>query len=228
MNCNYCGEHINKILSLKKIFWLEKLAQNELCINCQSKFKLLPNDNVCYGCQRPSETEYCGDCLRWKKKYPTYFFHHEALFFYNNAMHEWFKEYKFHGNYLLRFSFSEYVKNYFKKKSEFIVIPLPVSEKRMQERGFNQVEGILDAAGVDYCPCLIRKKDNKPQAQKTRKERLELQQPFEITEEGRRIVENQCIILVDDIYTTGRTIFHAAQVILENQPKKLYTFSLSR
>lgn len=228
MNCSYCSELISKNLSLKEIFLFNKLFRHQLCLTCQSKFALLPKENLCYGCHRLSKEDYCGDCLKWQRKYPTYFFHHEALYSYNDSMHEWFEEYKFRGNYLLRHSFSEQVRKYFRDKKEFIVIPLPISAQRMSERGFNQVEGILEAAGVDYQACLVRKKDGKPQAKKTRRERLQLQQPFELTEAGKEIVRNQSIILVDDIYTTGRTIFHAAQVLLENNPKKLYTFSISR
>ncbi|MBP2100250.1 ComF family protein [Enterococcus rivorum] len=228
MKCSYCRETINRNLSLKEIFVLKKISENQLCSTCQSKFELLPEDDICYGCHRISKRKYCSDCLKWQEKYPTYSFHHEALYAYNESMHEWFEDYKFRGNYLLRYCFSEEVRKYFKQKSKCLVIPLPISGKRMSERGFNQVEGILDAAGVTYQSCLIRKTDSKPQAQKTRQERLQLQQPFELTEEGKEIVRNQSIILVDDIYTTGRTIFHAAQVLLENKPQNLYTFSIAR
>lgn len=228
MNCSYCNGFCSKILSFKEIFLLKKITTPLLCLTCQSKFDLLPKENVCYGCHRLSKKKYCEDCLKWQKIYPAYSFHHEALYRYNNNMHKWFEEYKFRGNYRLRYSFSDEVRNYFKEKHDFIVIPLPISAERLSTRGFNQVVGILDAAGVTYQSYLVRTQESKPQAQKTRQERLKLQQPFELTKIGKEKVRNQSIIIVDDIYTTGRTIFHAAQILLENQPLKLYTFSLSR
>ena len=36
------------------------------------------------------------------------------------------------------------------------------------------------------------------------------------------------IILVDDVYTTGRTLFYAAECLLPYQPKKIRTFTLAR
>lgn len=105
---------------------------------------------------------------------------------------------------------------------------MPISQERMAVRGFNQVEGLLEAAGVDYQPYLVRFADGHSQVTKTRSERLQLVQPFELTKEGQKAVSNKSVLLVDDIYTTGRTIFHGAQVILENHPAELYTFSLAR
>ncbi|MGX7200732.1 ComF family protein [Enterococcus plantarum] len=105
---------------------------------------------------------------------------------------------------------------------------MPISTERMKSRGFNQVEGLLDAANICYQPYLVRFADSLSQVQKTRKERMALKRPFKLTLEGQKAVLNKDILLVDDIYTTGRTIFHAAQVILENDPSKLYTFSIAR
>ncbi|MGX7412861.1 ComF family protein [Enterococcus caccae] len=213
---------------MKEIFLPKKILSEQLCSRCAKKFQLLEKKESCQGCQRQTKKAYCNDCLRWQQLYPNYDFHHEALFSYNQAMQEWFEEYKFKGNYQLRYSFVSFLQSYFKQKKEFIVIPLPISKERMNVRGFNQVEGLLGAAGITYQPYLVRFADGVSQVTKTRNERLQLTQPFELTKEGQKAVSNQNILLVDDIYTTGRTIFHGAQVILENHPAKLYTFSLAR
>ena len=55
---------------------------------------------------------------------------------------------------------------------------------------------------------------------------MRLQQPFAIQKENQKI-KNCSVILVDDIYTTGRTLFHAA-VINDCYPKSLNTFTLAR
>ncbi|MEI5991745.1 hypothetical protein A5881_003284 [Enterococcus termitis] len=228
MKCNYCRQTITRNLAIKEIFLPKKIMSEQLCSQCVEKFQLLGKKENCHGCQRQTKHTYCEDCLKWQQYYPGYDFHHEAIYIYNQAMQEWFEEYKFKGNYRLRYSFASALQRYFEKKKNFLVIPMPISTKRMEMRGFNQVEGILDAAGISYQPYLIRFAEGVSQVQKTRKERLTLQQPFKLTKEGLREVENKDILLVDDIYTTGRTIFHAAQVILEKKPAKLYTFSLAR
>ncbi|EOH99409.1 comF family protein [Enterococcus haemoperoxidus ATCC BAA-382] len=228
MKCNYCAQMINRNLTLKEIFLPKKIVSEQLCLHCVKTFQLLEKKDSCHGCQRQTNKLYCEDCLKWQRHYPNYDFHHEALFFYNQAMQEWFEEYKFKGNYRLRYSFANFLQDYFKHKKNVIVIPMPISNERMKVRGFNQVEGLLDAAGITYQPYLERFVDGVSQVQKTRKDRLALKQPFLLTKEGQKIISNKEILLVDDIYTTGRTIFHAAQVILEMNPSKLYTFSIAR
>lgn len=220
---------ISRNLTIKEIFLPEKIAAEQLCLSCAKGFQLLEKKGSCLGCQRQlSTTPYCNDCIMWQRRYPEYDFHHEALFVYNKTMQEWFEEYKFRGNYRLRYSFAVFLQTYFKKKKNVLVIPMPISTERMKVRGFNQVEGLLDAANIPYQPYLVRFIDGDSQVQKTRKDRMALKQPFKLTKEGQEAIIAREVLLVDDIYTTGRTLFHAAQVILENTPSKLYTFSLAR
>lgn len=228
MECNYCNNKIVRNLSLREIWWPQKIMTEQLCIACLQKFKKLTNKNRCLGCFGVSEQKYCLDCLRWKKLYPNYSFHHEALFSYDQAMQEWFREYKFKGNYLLRYSFAPIIKEYFKQKKNVLIIPIPISQKRRTERGFNQVTGLLQGADVPFCDLLIRNQTDKAQVLKNRKERLALEQPFTILEKKIEKIKDQSIIIVDDIYTTGRTLFHAADIILSYSPLRLYTFSLAR
>ena len=228
MYCNFCKNKIIRNLSLKEIWLPQKIITEQLCSVCSKKFKKLPTKDRCQGCFGFSDQNFCLDCLKWKKEYPNYSFHHEALFSYNQAMQEWFQEYKFKGNYLLRHSFSPLIKEYFKNKKNKIIIPVPVSKTRMSERGFNQVAGLLEVAEVSFHEWLVRDTGGKAQVLKDRKERLRLKQPFILQEKKKDKIKNQSIIIVDDIYTTGRTLFHAADIILSCSPADLYTFSLAR
>ncbi|MGL2319807.1 hypothetical protein ACFIVR_06345 [Oenococcus oeni] len=57
-------------------------------------------------------------------------------------------QYKFVGDYRLRLVFLEKLSDKFKNtiiKSDF-VIPIPISKKTLQIRGFNQVTGLFDFA----------------------------------------------------------------------------------
>lgn len=228
MFCNYCGREKSERLSLKKLLLPVPIQPAELCSACQVKFIKISKAGCCYGCSRPSSVDYCLDCQKWQRRYPDYFFHHEALYNYNEGMHEWVEAYKFKGDYHLRLSFSQEINHYFRDKKDVLIIPLPVSEQRLAQRGFNQVVGLLDGAKITYSTYLERVVDNRPQAQKTRAERLALKQPFEVPQKVKEKLKNRSVILVDDIYTTGRTLFHAAEAINDCQVKSLNTFSLAR
>lgn len=161
------------------------------------------------------------------KKYPEYTFKHEALYRYNDGFQEWIEQYKYRGDYQLRYTFYNDLKRYFKDKRNLLVIPIPLSDEKQRKRGFNQVEAILDATNIKYQRILLKKNDTAPQAKKSRYERLKMLQPFSLHIDG-KIIEHQEIILVDDIYTTGRTLFYAAECLLPYHPKKIMTFSLAR
>lgn len=102
---------------------------------------------------------------------------------------------------------------------------IPVDEETMATRGFNQVEGWLE--GLNYhCALQMKQRQGRiKQARKTRQERLRSKQPF--LYRGPR-VENRNILLVDDIYTTGRTLYYARQIALLQGAKHVRSITLCR
>lgn len=59
----------------------------------------------------------------------------------------------------------------------YTVVPVPLSLKRHEERGFNQVSAMLDAAGIPYQDFLSKKEIEK-QSVKGRQDRLSTENPF--------------------------------------------------
>ncbi|OJG70325.1 ComF operon protein C [Enterococcus phoeniculicola] len=108
----------------------------------------------------------------------------------------------------------------------FVICPLPLSFVRIEKRGFNQVEGILEAAEITSIQ-LLKRIELAPQSDKNRKARLLMPQPYTLATEKKQIT-NRSILLVDDVYTTGRTLFHAAEILLSASPKRLETLTLAR
>lgn len=228
MNCVYCKQKISRLLSIRELLSFKPINSSELCPSCQKKFCLLDERFLCRGCSRECSMAFCKDCLLWQKKYPDYSFQHSALFHYDEEMKQWFEEYKFKGNYQLRHSFSQHLAEHLKKEKDTIIVPIPLSERRLAERGFNQVEGLLNGAGISYTNCLKRTGHDPPQSKKTRQERLSGNQPFELCPMNKQILANRKVLLVDDIYTTGRTLFFASEILLKIPVKTLKTFSLAR
>lgn len=199
---------------------LLKNTHSQVCEDCFQKFEKI-SDNHCPTCYKEA-TKDCLDCRYWQNQGKEV--EHKSLFIYNQVMKEYFSRYKFQGDYILRKVFSKVIRKELKKYKDYAIVPIPVSEKKIQKRGFNQVEGLLEAAGISY-RTLLNKKETEAQSSKNREERLKSRGNFSIQKE-KNIPEK--ILLVDDIYTTGSTLQDAKQTLIENGVKEIMTFSLAR
>ena len=106
--------------------------------------------------------------------------------------------------------------------ANFILIPIPLNEKRRRWRGFNQAEEIgkelskflparLASQGEAggklplVSDCLLRVKNNYPQVELSEKERKENVKDIFFCQNKKEIFGKK-ILLVDDVYTTGATM----------------------
>ncbi|MBF0778458.1 ComF family protein [Streptococcus cuniculi] len=218
--CLLCQQTLKKRVLFSDILLLKKEREG-ICLDCRQGFSPI-SDIHCPTCFKEGEKNVCSDCLYWEKQGAAV--SHESLYRYNEHMADYFSRYKFVGDYLLRTVFATELQTYFKDKRGYAFVPIPISDKRMAERGFNQVTGLLSSAGLSFQE-ILQKEDTKKQSDKTRQERLELKQPFSIVE-NTAVPEN--IILIDDIYTTGSTVQLAKQVLMKNGAKIVASFSLAR
>lgn len=110
------------------------------------------------------------------------------------------------------------------------LIPIPLHKKRFQKRGYNQAYEVAKIIGerlnivVDN-EIMQRKKDTVAQKQLSMQERKKnLNNAFFITQNN---VKYNCIILIDDIYTTGSTIDEATSVLRRAGVKNIYFICIS-
>jgi len=103
--------------------------------------------------------------------------------------------------------------------NENLVIPVPLSKKRLRWRGFNQAELIAQKVAEKYNlkldnKNLIRIKHKKPQAKLNEIHRLEnIKGCFSWQGEN---LNKKNIILVDDVVTTGATLNECAKILKAN------------
>lgn len=72
---------------------------------------------------------------------------------------------------------------------------------------------------------LLEKQDAIAQSSKNRQERLNSQQCFTLVKD---VLLPEKILLIDDVYTTGKTLQLARELLLEAGVKEVLTFSLAR
>lgn len=118
-----------------------------------------------------------------------------------------------------------------------IIMPVPLHPRRLRWRGFNQSQLIADYISQHLTPglkitvekeILLRKKHTPPQMKiKKYQERLSnLGCAFAIAQP--EAVKNKSVLLVDDIATTGATIFECAKTLKLAGAKKIFAIVIAR
>ena len=107
-----------------------------------------------------------------------------------------------------------------------LFLPVPISKEREKERGFNQVEELLDNCKIEY-QRIRREKNTKHMYElldsKSRKENI-----YNAFKNEKLNIEGKNILIVDDIVTTGSTIREMIKEIEKlGTPKEIYIFSLA-
>ncbi len=125
--------------------------------------------------------------------------------------------------------------NIFSNFSNPILIPIPLSKKRLKERGFNQSEIIAqEMSFIDknssftlITNVLYKIKDTPSQVSiKDREKRLRnLQGCFSVKVPNK--IKGRNIILIDDVTTTGATIKEARKTLLKSGAKKVIAFTIA-
>ncbi|NMA84513.1 MAG: ComF family protein, partial [Epulopiscium sp.] len=108
-----------------------------------------------------------------------------------------------------------------------LIIPVPVSKERLEERGYNQAEEIAKhLSKISKIPynrdILIRKKDTRPQSGFNPNQRTKnIRNAFVTT--SQLPAKHKVILIIDDIYTTGSTINECSRILLNSGAEKTYS-----
>ncbi|HCY16807.1 MAG: phosphoribosyltransferase [Curvibacter sp. GWA2_64_110] len=97
-----------------------------------------------------------------------------------------------------------------------LLLPVPLSRQRLQQRGYNQaLELARQLAPAKTAPgLLLRIRDTPPQSSLQRAERLRnVQGAFAVEPLRQTEVRGKRVVLIDDVMTSGASLFAAAQAL---------------
>ncbi len=184
----------------------EELVKLEelLCLNCLYDLPLLNIDN-----------EYDNDIIRKfygrvPLKSASAYLEYRRYNITQKLIHDLkYKGSEHIGDYL-GFLYANYIKEQQLFKDVDYIVPVPLSDKKLRQRGYNQVtkfgEVLSCVLNIAYAPnILLRNHSSETQTHKTRVERFEnIKEQFVLSDV--HYFENKHVLLIDDVITTGATI----------------------
>ncbi|NOV00480.1 ComF family protein [Paenibacillus planticolens] len=223
---------------------LIRLEQLGLCDSCYARIPWI-REVLCQICGRG---EVCYDCQR---RQHAYFSQSRSAVRYDETMKELLARYKYRGDERLKAVIGSMLVHAYhllqheREKRIIEAIPVqelitfvPVSERRLLERGFNQAEQMAielgRITGLPVVTLLHRSKHTDKQSFKKRSERLDdLAHVFEMNEMfldqfTSYQAASYVIYIVDDVYTTGSTMNQCAKVLSECLPVKVFGITWAR
>ncbi len=112
-----------------------------------------------------------------------------------------------------------------------LVVPVPLGRKRLQERGYNQVDLIARplslALGLNYRPAALkRKRETVSQVGLSAVERRDnMQNAFSA---DASVVRGKTVLVMDDVATTGSTLSSCTEALLQAGAKDVFALTVAR
>lgn len=229
---------MNRIDFLLRIFYphhcflCERIAREDICPECKKQLAYI-EEPLCKRCGRPvryQEQEYCRDCRGRQKNFDA----GRSLWLHQKEVSMSLYRFKYHGRKINgRFYARELAERYADQIRTWgieQIIPVPLHRKRYRKRGYNQAGIVAQELGrlLDIpveLQSVLRSHQTVPQKLLNHYERRQnVKNAFTVADEK---ALKRCILLIDDIYTTGSTIDELAGVLKRKGVQKVYFLTIS-
>jgi ComF family protein len=221
--CEICGKSV------------EKFEQGKCCEDCWNETGIFAgNETLCHKCGAFLQKEivkvkvYCKKCDEHSYDFA------RAAGIYEKALRTSvlnLKRKPFVPQKIIKVLFEAFKKSGFQNTTK--IIPVPLSKERFAERTFNQ-SAVLSASfapnvgiEIDYLSLVRTTQVKKRRAGMDRKARfMSVENAFEVTRP--KLIENQNILLIDDVFTTGATVSNCAKILKKKGACKVYVLTIAR
>ena len=205
------------------------------CQNCWQKTRIFTGrETVCYKCHKfQSEKEsnfqtFCHQC-------DTHFYEQaRAAGLYENALQVSILNLKrepFVSKHLRKIFISAFEISDFQDAD--LIIPIPLSKKRLLERGFNQAAVLAkilsNETKIKLDEQTLVRTIHTPMhraGMDTKARELTVKNAFEVTRP--KIIKDKKMLLIDDVFTSGATASACAKILKKSGAEKVYVLTLAR
>ena len=221
--CPLCGE-------------LMSFGDGTVHAKCHEKLTRV-HEPLCKRCGKPLTTAnrevnmFCQDCN--KNRHRLSYDQGRALWMYEGYAKASLMDFKFHGmKSYVDFYADEIVKvqgEWIRRKKPQVLIPVPLHARKRRMRGFNQAELLANAiskrTGIPVrSDILYRRKWTDPQKSISGMDRRHnLTKAMALKGLPKDL---ECVMIIDDIYTTGSTMEACARILKQNGVKEVYFLTL--
>jgi ComF family protein len=165
----------------------------------------------------------CGDCRRGDHAFDFA----RSLFLFTDPMRGILHHLKYSGRVSLAKPLGHQLREQIEEEGfqGRLVVPVPLHRSRERERGFNQAELLARQLGLPVdCRLLRRRKNTPSQTGLSRSQRtINLSAAFEV-----RGSAPDCVIVVDDVYTTGSTMHEIARTLKRAGTSRVEVLTVAR
>ena len=194
------------------------------CPDCWSKLEPIPRP-FCPQCGMPAPVieGLCGPCRRGDHAFDFA----RSLFLFTDPMRGILHHFKYSGRVSLARPLGLRLRDHMNEEGfrGTVALPVPLHRARLRERGFNQAELLAQHLGVHVDRGLLRRRKNTPsQTGLSRSQRaLNLSAAFEV-----RRSPPDCVLVVDDVYTTGATLHEIAKTLKRAGASRVEVLTVAR
>ena len=177
--------------------------------------------------------EYCHDCVSKGYRQKSFVTQAKALYLYKDAIKLCMYRFKYSNKREYALFFAKQAVKRYCKWMKYIgietIVPVPLHAAKKRKRGYNQAESFARAlakelevsVNTDMVHRVVNTIPQKGLSQAERKKNLE-----KAFQKGKSTMQYRCVLLVDDIYTTGSTAEAVAQELKKLGIERVYLLTI--
>ncbi len=223
-HCLYC----DRIISKNSLF----------CNNCWPKLRFITEPN-CKICSYPFEIEItniqplCAACLSKKPSFDKSI----TIFRYNYVIKKIIRDLKYYNQTFIAKKVAKILANKIKNQLDEYdaLIALPLHQKRLRKRGYNQSHLICKELSkifpqlIFHHDLIFRVKNTESQSLLRKKQRNKnLKRAFLVNKKYREFVKGKRMLLLDDVITTGATLENCAKELKRRKAKEITVITIAK